>query len=427
MLDHSQGLIEFINASPTPFHATKNIECCLLGAGFQLLDEREPWQLEKNQGYIVKRNDSSIIAFYLAQEANQSNWRMVGAHTDSPCLKVRPNASHVEKNYWQLGVEIYGGVLLAPWFDRDLSLAGRVTYLDEHKQRHSCLINFQRAIANIPNLAIHLNRSANSGWDINPQKEIMPILAQLETEQSPDFKQLLQTQIQAEHGFNTAQILDFELCFYDVQSASVIGLNQEFITSARLDNLLSCYAGLQALITSNQQYNSLLVCTDHEEVGSASACGADGPFLEQVLRRIHGSEEDFVRSIQQSLLISADNAHGVHPNYTEKHDQNHGPLLNKGPVIKINANQRYATTSETSGFFRQLCEAQKVPYQSFVTRSDMACGSTIGPITASKIGIPTIDIGVPTFAMHSIRETAGSHDLSYLIQALCAFYNQQHL
>ncbi|HZJ91478.1 MAG TPA: M18 family aminopeptidase, partial [Thiopseudomonas sp.] len=279
------------------------------------------------------------------------------------------------------------------------------------------------AIATIPSLAIHLNREANSGWTINPQTELPPILAQLQGDESKDFRAVLAQQLQSEHGISDATILDYELCFYDTQPAAVIGLNQDFIAGARLDNLLSCYAGLQALLNSDDQQMQVLVCTDHEEVGSNSACGADGPFLEQVLRRVLGSEEGFVRCVQHSLLISADNAHGIHPNYADKHDGNHGPLLNQGPVIKVNANQRYATNSETSSFFKILCEQAQVPVQTFVTRTDLGCGSTIGPITASQLGIQTIDIGVPTFAMHSIRELAGSQDLDYLIKVLQTFYN----
>jgi aspartyl aminopeptidase len=351
---------------------------------------------------------------------------MVGAHTDSPCLKVKPQPELSCHGYWQLGVEVYGGVLLNPWFDRDLSLAGRVTF-KQNGQLHSRLIDFQQAIATIPSLAIHLNREANSGWTINAQTELPPILAQLHSDEEKDLRALLAEQLQREHGLSDIRVLDYELCFYDSQPAAVIGLNHDFIAGARLDNLLSCYAGLHALLNSDDQYTQVLVCTDHEEVGSNSACGADGPFLEQVLRRVLESEEDFVRCLQNSLLISADNAHGIHPNYADKHDGNHGPLLNQGPVIKVNANQRYATNSETSSFFKLLCQQADVPVQSFVTRSDLGCGSTIGPITAGQLGVQTIDIGVPTFAMHSIRELAGSHDLAYLINVLQGFYNSPQL
>ena len=399
----------------------------LQDAGYQALDERETWQLKPQGRYYVTRNDSSIIAIKRGQhDPVQHGIRMVGAHTDSPCLKVKPQPELARHGYWQLGVEVYGGVLLSPWFDRDLSLAGRVTF-KHNGQLQSRLINFQQAIASIPSLAIHLNREANSGWAINAQTELPPILAQLQGETKKDFRALLAEQLQREHAISAADVLDYELCFYDSQPAALIGLNQDFIASARLDNLLSCYAGLQGLLNSNDQHTQVLVCTDHEEVGSNSACGADGPFLEQVLRRMLNTEEDFVRCIQHSLLISADNAHGIHPNYADKHDANHGPLLNHGPVIKVNANQRYATSSETSSFFKLLCQQAEIPVQSFVTRSDLGCGSTIGPITASQLGVQTIDIGVPTFAMHSIRELAGSKDLSYLVRALQAFYNSPQL
>lgn len=423
----SQGLLDFLKRSPSPFHATQSIAEALQDAGYQALDERETWQLKPQGRYYITRNDSSIIAIKRGQhDPVQHGIRMVGAHTDSPCLKVKPQPELARHGYWQLGVEVYGGVLLSPWFDRDLSLAGRVTF-KHNGQLQSRLINFQQAIASIPSLAIHLNREANSGWAINAQTELPPILAQLQGETKKDFRALLAEQLQREHAISAADVLDYELCFYDSQPAALVGLNQDFIASARLDNLLSCYAGLQGLLNSNDQHTQVLVCTDHEEVGSNSACGADGPFLEQVLRRMLNTEEDFVRCIQHSLLISADNAHGIHPNYADKHDANHGPLLNHGPVIKVNANQRYATSSETSSFFKLLCQQAEIPVQSFVTRSDLGCGSTIGPITASQLGVQTIDIGVPTFAMHSIRELAGSKDLSYLVRALQAFYNSPQL
>lgn len=419
----TQGLLDFLNNSASPFHATQSMCQALQAAGYQALDERDSWQLEPQGRYYVTRNDSSIIAIKLGkQDTVEHGIRLVGAHTDSPCLKVKPQPEITRHNYWQLGVEVYGGVLLSPWFDRDLSLAGRITF-KQNNQLKSCLIDFKHAIATIPSLAIHLNREANTGWEINAQTELPPILAQLHDTQSKDFRALLANQLELEHGIHDATILDYELCFYDTQPAAVIGLNRDFIAGARLDNLLSCYAGLQALLNSSDEHTQVLVCTDHEEVGSSSSCGADGPFLAQVLHRILGSEEAFIRTVQHSLLISADNAHGIHPNYADKHDGNHGPLLNLGPVIKINANQRYATNSETSSFFKLLCAQAEIPVQSFVTRSDLGCGSTIGPITAGQLGVQTIDIGVPTFAMHSIRELAGCQDLGYLIHVLQAFYN----
>ncbi len=419
---HFTALAEFLATSPTPFHATASMAGILQQAGFIRLDERDTWQLAAGGKYFVTRNDSSIIAFSLGSKpAAGHGLRLIGAHTDSPCLKVKPNPELSRHGYWQLGVEVYGGVLLSPWFDRDLSLAGRVSY-QQDGQLDSCLIDFGAPVAIIPSLAIHLNREANKGWEINRQTELPPILAQLSGGEEKDFRALLAMQLQSRYGIVNARVLDYELCFYDTQPAAQIGLEQEFIAAARLDNLLSCYAGLQALLHAGNEHSCVLVCTDHEEVGSASACGADGPFLEQVLRRLIPGDEELTRAIQRSLLISADNAHGIHPNYADKHDGNHGPLLNQGPVIKVNSNQRYATSSETAAQFRQLCQQAGVPVQSFVTRSDMGCGSTIGPITASRLGVPTIDIGVPTFAMHSIRELAGSQDLDYLVRVLRAFY-----
>ncbi|CAD5107760.1 M18 family aminopeptidase [Zestomonas carbonaria] len=426
--DLNQGLIDFLKASPTPFHATASLAQRLEAAGYQRLDEREAWQPEAGGRYYVTRNDSSLIAMRLGKRpALEGGLRLVGAHTDSPCLRVKPNPELQRHGFLQLGVEVYGGALLAPWFDRDLSLAGRVTFRESGKVQ-SQLIDFQQPIAVIPNLAIHLNREANQGWPINAQNELPPILAQVPGQEPYDFRALLAEQLTREHGFNADAVLDYELSFYDTQDAALVGLTGDFIAGARLDNLLSCYAGLQALLAAEGDESCVLVCTDHEEVGSCSACGADGPFLEQVLRRLlPEGEAGFTRIIQKSLLVSADNAHGVHPNYADKHDGNHGPKLNAGPVIKINNNQRYATNSETAGFFRHLCLENEVPVQSFVVRSDMGCGSTIGPITASQLGVRTVDIGLPTFAMHSIRELAGSQDLAHLVKVLTAFFASHDL
>jgi aspartyl aminopeptidase len=423
----NQGLIDFLKASPSPFHATQSMARRLLAAGYRQLDERDAWHLEPGGRYFVTRNDSSLIALRLGRTPLlEGGLRLVGAHTDSPCLRVKPQPELQRQGFLQLGVEVYGGALLAPWFDRDLSLAGRVTFRRDGRVE-SQLIDFRDPIAVIPSLAIHLNREANQGWTINPQNELPPLLAQLAGEERADFRALLSEQLSLEHGLVADAVLDYELSFYDTQPAALVGLNRDFIAGARLDNLLSCHAGLQALLAAQGEQSCLLVCTDHEEVGSSSACGADGPFLEQVLARLIPNEEERVRVTQHSLLVSADNAHGIHPNYAEKHDGNHGPKLNAGPVIKVNSNQRYATNSETAGFFRHLCLENEVPVQSFVVRSDLGCGSTIGPITASRLGIRTLDIGVPTFAMHSVRELAGSHDLGHLLKVLTAFYDCRDL
>ena len=420
----AQNLVTFLRNSPTPFHAVQTMADALLGAGFERLEEKASWSLQPGQKYFTTRNDSSIVAFvYGKEDPVTSGIRMVGAHTDSPCLKVKPNPERNQHGYFQLGVEVYGGVLLAPWFDRDLSLAGRISYQNQAGQIKNALIDFQRAIAIIPSVAIHLDRDQNEKRNINKQKELPPILSQLKAKESLDFKDIILSQLKEQGITDADSILDYELSFYDVQAPGFVGLNEEFFASARLDNLLSCFIGLQSLLESDGQVSSLLVCNDHEEVGSASSSGAMGPMLKSVLERWVGTGEDFARAIDQSMMISADNAHGIHPNFAHLHDQQHGPKLNAGPVIKINANQRYASNSETQAVFRQLCEQSDVPVQAFVTRSDMGCGSTIGPITATGLGVKTLDIGVPTFGMHSIRELAGSHDAEMLYKVLANFMN----
>ncbi len=427
MVDFNTGLLDFLRTSPTPFHATKNIAARLLAAGFIPLYEGDVWQLEPGKRYLVTRNDSSIIAFvYGESPLLESGIRMLGAHTDSPCLKVKPRAELNRRGYFQLGVEVYGGALLAPWYDRDLSMAGRVTYRDQSDQIASALVDFERPVAVVPSLAIHLDREANNARSINAQKDIVPLLLQLPAEDAalPDFRGLLHAELlRQQPQLAIKQVLDYEISLYDTQPPAMIGLEQNFIASARLDNLLSCFIGLQALLEADDQVSSLLICTDHEEVGSASCCGAKGPMLQQFLERLLPEGEARVRVIERSMMISADNAHGIHPNFMDKHDENHGPLLNRGPVIKVNANQRYATTSETSAFFRLLCEKASVPVQAFVARTDMGCGSTIGPVVASEVGIKTIDVGSPTFAMHSIRELAGALDGWYLYKATVEFFS----
>jgi aspartyl aminopeptidase len=356
------------------------------------------------------------------QSLLETGMRIVGAHTDSPCLKVKPNPENRLNGYLNLGVEVYGGVLLNPWFDRDLSLAGRVTYQAPDDTLHSVNINFQRAIGTIPSLAIHLDRQANTERKINPQTDIPPLLMQADETQT--FDDLLTTQIEAQYkGLEIKRVMTYELSFYDTNGAAFSGFNQEFIASARLDNLLSCYTAIKGLLEADANLTSLVVCSDHEEVGSVSAEGADGSFLKDVINRMLPDAVDRQRAINRSLLISTDNAHGVHPNYADKHDANHGPILNKGPVIKVNANQRYATNSETAAYFAALCDRLEVPRQTFVTRTDMGCGSTIGPVTAKALGIKTLDVGVPTFAMHSIRELAGTEDPHYLYRVLCGFFS----
>jgi len=422
----NNNLISFLDSSPTPFHAVSSMSKILQTAGFTQLDEKQSWQLEPGK-YFVTRNDSSIIAFVRGtQDPAKSGIRMVGAHTDSPCLKVKPNPDLISDGYLNIGVEVYGGVLLNPWFDRDLSIAGRVTYQDKQKNIRSILVDFERAVATIPSLAIHLDREANSSRSVNPQTDIPPLLMLIK--ENTGFDKLLLNQTKLEHPETEIdKILGYEMCFYDTQGAAITGLSEEFLASARLDNLLSCYTGIQGLLNADDSVSSLMICSDHEEVGSRSAEGAEGPFLKTTLERMLPDKDDYHRAIAGSLLISTDNAHGIHPNYADKHDSNHGPILNRGPVVKVNSNQRYATNSETAAYFRALCDTNNIAHQSFVTRTDMGCGSTIGPITAKELGVKTLDVGVPTFAMHSIRELAGSTDAYALSKVISAFFQDPKL
>ena len=410
----NQGLLSFLTASPTPFHAVKNMTDILLGQGFTRLEETEAWRHSPGR-YFVTRNESSIVAFVIGTNPlPETGIRLTGAHTDSPCLKVKPIPDIRSQGYQQLGVEVYGGVLLAPWFDRDLSLAGRVTCRDSDGRLTNTLIDLKDPVAVIPSLAIHLDREVNKSRSINPETELPPVLM-LQDDEFSAIKMI-------SDAVGGATPLSMELSFYDTNPAALIGMKQEFIASARLDNLLSCYTGLMALIEADDSISSLLVCNDHEEVGSASAAGAEGTFLLDVLTRITEDDEARLRTFARSLLISTDNAHGVHPNFPTKHESNHGPVLNRGPAIKHNANQRYATNSETAAYFKQLCASSGVNCQEFVNRADMACGSTIGPITAKETGIRSLDVGVPTFGMHSIRELAGSEDAYALSKVLTAFF-----
>jgi len=423
--DFIAGLLDFIRSSPTPFHAVQNMVGMLETVGFERLMETDAWDVRDRQPdgrYFVTRNDSSIVAFVLNRPLPECGIQMVGAHTDSPCLKVKPNPDMTQHGYLQLGVEVYGGALLNPWFDRDLSLAGRVSVVNAQQQIDHRLMDWKQAIAVIPSLAIHLDREANDKRTINKQQHLPPVLMKLpEDFDRRDAFQTLLLNLLNHTDDSVAQavkVLAYELSFYDVQAPAVTGLDHEFISSARLDNLLSCYVGVMALMHGGGERNRLLVCNDHEEVGSVSAAGAQGTLLKSVLTRLCDNEAQFSRMIAASLMVSVDNAHAVHPNYADKHDPTHGPVINGGPVIKINANQRYASNSESVAQFRHLCDTLDVPVQSFAMRSDMACGSTIGPITAAQLGVRTVDVGVPTLAMHSIRELAGRLDACYLYRVL---------
>ena len=414
----NSDLMVFLDASPTPFHAVRCMSELLAKSGFTELNESDNWTLKTGDKHFLSRNGSSIIAFTVGSSPlTTAGLRMTGAHTDSPCLMVKPQPEIAVKGYLQLGVEVYGGALLNPWFDRDLSIAGRLVYRNKRQQLKQTLVDFKRPVAIIPSLAIHLDRKANSDRTVNAQTDLPPLL--MMTDKAESFRELLAD----EFLLDGEEVLDYEMCLYDTQGAAMLGINNELLASARLDNLLSCFATTQALIQADATNTCLMVCNDHEEVGSVSAVGADGPFLEAVVARLTESDERNA-VIDKSLMISCDNAHAVHPNYPSTHDSLHSPRLNGGPVIKVNVKQRYATTSLTASLFRQLCADVDVPVQSFVSRSDTACGSTVGPITAARLGVATLDVGIPQLAMHSCREVTGSLDAARLTDVLAAFFNR---
>ena len=426
--EFNNGLLEFLADSPTPFHAVKQLKQLLTAQGFEQLAEDSSWSLKPGGRYFVVRNGSSIVAIRTGPvHPTDGGLRLIGTHTDSPCLKIKPAPEISRQGFLQLSVEIYGGVLLSPWFDRDLSLAGRVTCRMENGEINSLLTDFRRPVATVPSLAIHLNRDVHKNRTINPQKEVVLLVSSGDGD-SRSFRQLLLDQIQHEHAnIPVAEVLDYEINCYDVQPPAVIGLNDDFIAASRLDNLLSCYAACRSIIDASGETTAVMVCNDHEEVGSLSASGAQGPFLRSTLERLCGTGETMDRAMDSSVLLSVDNAHALHPNYEDKHDPQHRPCLNGGPVIKYNANQRYATNSESAALFRNLCQTLDIPVQQIAMRSDMACGSTIGPITAAELGVATVDIGSPQLAMHSVRELTGRNDPTLLYRALKGFLDQPSL
>lgn len=415
-----QNLLEFIDRSPTPFHAVREMTDTLSGKGFNELKETDAWELVPNGRYFLTRNDSSLIAFVVGSEPG---FKIIGAHTDSPNLRLKPQAGYAKSGYLQLGVEVYGGVLLSTWTDRDLSLAGRII-LAGKKKPLSKLIRFEQPLLRIPQLAIHLNRDVNKkGLLLNAQNHLPPIFS-LQKKSSPD--EILKKMVAHKLKCRPADILGMELSLYDTQTGTVAGAEGEFIFSGRLDNLASCHSAMHALTESTKKDPATRVIAfyDHEEVGSETAQGAGSPFLKDVLERITLDEgrEGFLRAMAKSFFISADMAHAVHPNYPDKHDNQHMPIINGGPVIKSNAGQRYATEGISSAWFESLCKKAKVPVQKFVVRSDLGCGSTIGPITAANLGIRTVDVGNPMLSMHSIREMSGTKDHELLIRAFKEFF-----
>ena len=413
--DFNTGLLGFLDASPTPYHATQNMAMMFENAGFTRLDEKEKFDLQAGGKYYVTRNDSSIIAFTYPKESY--NYVMVGAHTDSPNFKLKPNAVIKEHGVVRLGVEPYGGMLLSPWFDRELSIAGRISYLNSQNQIEQKLIDAKKPLVMIPSLAIHLDEKANKDKTINKQTDIAAILT---TNDDFTLEEFIEWQLSKEGVVDLKEIYAHELMLYDAQNAGYFGLHNDFIASARLDNLLSCYVGMLALCSVESSKPMLFVANDHEEIGSETNAGAAGSFLEDTLRRVFTDYEEYVMMLRSSLMVSADNAHAVHPAFSAKHEPNHQPKIDQGVVLKINANQRYASNATSIARFKKTASELALPLQDYVVRSDMGCGSTIGPITSAKLGIETVDVGVPTWAMHSIREVCGSEDAHQLYKILVA-------
>ncbi len=423
----TETLFSFINDSPTPFHAVANIVRILEKSGFTILDEGRKWQIERGGRYAVIRN-GSLIAFTLENlDFSREGFRMLGGHTDSPSLQLKPHPRAMASPYFQFGVEKYGGALLSTWFDRELSLAGRITVQSESGTPCSLLIDFEKPVLYIPSLAIHLDRKANEGREINAQTDISPVLAQ-NISSEEDWHSLLAERLNNRYpDLAWRSILGYDLFCYDCSPPRFFGLDNQFICGPRLDNLLSCFVGLQALLQQQGSANCMLVFTNHEEIGSTSNSGALSNFSSSVLSRVCSSLENQAICMNRSFFISLDNAHASHPNFADKSDGDHQVILNHGPVIKINSSQRYCSNSRSGSVFRLLCSEIGVQTQDFVMRSDMLCGSTIGPLTSAELGIEGVDVGVPTWAMHSIREVTGAMDPELLYLAVLHFFNRDSL
>ena len=424
------NLIDFLNASPVNYLAVNTIAGVLEDAGFRHVDVRgEMPALKTGDKVYFTKNDSSIYAMHIGQLPMQDGVHMVCAHCDSPTFRIKPNAGiRCEGGLVKLNTELYGGALMQTWFDRPLSLAGRVIIAgDDPMQPETRLLHIKRPLLQIPNLAIHFNREANDGVKLSKQKDMLPILGIITEELEKD--NVLMNLVAGELKVNAGDILDFDLYLYDTTPACTFGLNQEFVSAGRLDDLSMVHAGLSALVDTagtTPQHTRILAIFDNEETGSMTKQGAGSPFLLFVLQRImvangFAGEEAF-RAIENSFMISADNAHAYHPNYAEKYDPTTHPQLGGGPVIKFNASQKYATDARGAAVFQRICDMAGVPCQRFVNHSDVAGGSTLGNILAASIPVNGVDMGNPILGMHSIRETGSVKDHEYCIRAFSKFY-----
>lgn len=412
----NKELFSFLDQSPNAFFAVKNMCDILEQAGMVRLYEGEPWDLEAGKGYYVTRNDSALIAFRIPK-ADYTGFQIMASHCDSPVFKIKTNTEiTVDRQYVKLNVEKYGGMLCSPWLDRPLSVAGRVVLRTE-EGIETRLVNIDRDLLIIPNLAIHMNRQVNDGYKFNAQVDMLPLFCE-KGEESDAFLKL----IASEAGVSAADILDTDLFLYNRMPAVSLGLNNEFISSGRLDDLQCAFASLKGFVEASPKNSAAVHCVfDNEEVGSGTKQGAASTFLKDTLRRINSAmgrtEEEYLMSIASSFLVSADNAHAVHPNHTDKADPTNRPYLNKGIVIKYSANQKYTTDAVSGAIMRAICRQADVPCQTFANRSDLPGGSTLGNISQSQVALNTVDIGLPQLAMHSPYETAGAKDTAYLIEA----------
>lgn len=414
------GLADFVAASPTSYHAANELAAQIRQAGFKQILETDSWTTVSGKYFVVR--DGAVMAWVCPQKlSNGAGYKIVGSHTDSPAFKLKPNAVSTNYGWQQVGMEIYGGGLNNSWLDRDLGLAGRLTTLDG--QVH--LVRTE-AILRISQLAPHLDRSVNDGLELKRQQHLLPILAV----NRPEID--IEAYLCKLAGIAQSDLAYHDIYSYSVEPSATLGLENDFFVSARLDNLSSVYASLVAFLQQAEtvmqgDHIAVLAAFDHEEVGSATRSGAAGPFLEDILVRIadglgiRGSE--YRKLLALSSCISADAGHAIHPNYAGKHDPNNRPLINKGPLLKLNANQRYASDAVGASIWLQACQRAGVPTQHFVSNNEVPCGSTIGPITATRIGITTVDVGVPILSMHSVREMAGVADMVYLSKALMAYWD----
>lgn len=411
----SRELIDFIDKSPTAFHAVVNIKSELAGEGFTELREDERWTVEAGGKYFVMRNDSAIIAF-VVPESEPYGFRISASHSDSPSFKIKENPEiAVENNYIKLNTEGYGGMILSSWMDRPLSVAGRII-VKENGQITSKLVEVDRDLLMIPNLAIHMNREINKGYAYNRQKDMLPLCGGIESKDA--FFDIIKAAAGAD-----GEILGHDLYLYNRQKGTFFGADNEFIASGRLDDLQCTFAAMKGFLEGEKtEFIPVLCVLDNEEVGSGTKQGAASTFLKDTLTRLNRAmgrdEEDYQISLAKSFMISADNAHAVHPNHPEKTDPENRPYLNGGPVLKMNADQKYCTEGISAAMFRDMCAQAEVPVQVFVNRSDMPGGSTLGNISSTQVAVRAVDVGLPQLAMHSAYETAGAKDTEYLVRVM---------